>query len=231
MNAEYEVPSLGRGGGGAMWLACLLLASLLAAACRSQSPEPPAPMQTASASVIRPGDRVFMYVEGERTLSDTFTVRPSGSIELPAVGSIALAGVPRSEVQGHITTQLERYLKKPIVRAHALVRVGVVGEVARPGFYAVPPGAGVADALASAGGLTQDARVDAMRVDRDGRTVSSSETVRRALSSGASLDQIGIASGDQFVVPPRKDPDRTLRLIGVLATIPAAFLAIAALNR
>jgi polysaccharide export outer membrane protein len=158
-------------------------------------------------------------------------VQPNGALELPTVGTISLAGVPRSQLQTHLRTSLGKFLRQPVVRAHALVRVGVLGEVAKPGFYAVPPDAGVADALASAGGLTQTARVEQMRVDRDGKTVANDVSVRRALASGTTLDQLGIASGDQFVVPPRKDPERAIRIIGVLVTVPAAILAIVALNR
>jgi protein involved in polysaccharide export with SLBB domain len=214
----------------------VVLVSMITAvgACgtRALPPGPITPKPAeASSGVIRPGDRVVMYVEGERALSDTFIVRSTGAIDLPALGAVTVAGVPRSGVQSHLNMQLARYLKKPILRAHALVRVGVLGEVARPGFYTVPPEAGVADALASAGGPTKDARVDGMHVDRDGRTVTAVDKVQRALASGTTLDQLGITSGDQFVVPPRKDPDRMLRLIGVFATIPAAILAIVALNR
>jgi protein involved in polysaccharide export with SLBB domain len=204
---------------------------LISAACRS-APEPaPSPSVVQPPSLtIAAGDRIYMYVEGERALSDTFTVRPNGAIDLPMIGSVQVSGVRRTDVQSHLTTQLSRYLKSPVVRANAFVRVGVLGEVARPGFYAVPPEAGVADMLASAGGPTQVAKVESMRVDRDGRVVTSDGEVRRALSKGTSISQLGVTSGDQFVVP-RRDPDRSLRTLAVLATIPAAILGIMAISR
>ena len=46
------------------------------------------------------------------------------------------------------------------------VRVSVLGAVARAGAYVVDPGAGVADALANAGGLTEFAHRDRIYVLR-----------------------------------------------------------------
>src|SRR2546425_1957900 len=46
---------------------------------------------------FQPGDRILLLVEGEKELSDTFTVGPQRDILLPNTGTVSLQGVLRSE--------------------------------------------------------------------------------------------------------------------------------------
>ena len=114
------------------------------------------------------GDRILLLVEGDSALSDTFTVVAGPALHLPNVGEISLAGVRRPDLEMYLTRELGRYLKDPVVHARALIRVSVLGEVERPGFYAVPLDLVLADALMVAGGPTQDAKVDQLRILRGG---------------------------------------------------------------
>src|SRR5687767_10452918 len=98
------------------------------------------------------GDRVLLTVEGDSVLSDTFTVVAGPALRLPDIGEISLAGVARSGLEAHLTRELGRYIKDPVVEARALIRVSVAGEVTRPGFYAVPIDLVLPDALMLAGG-------------------------------------------------------------------------------
>ena len=103
------------------------------------------------------GDRILLHVEGDSVLSDTFTVVAGPALRLPNIGDISLAGVPRADVEAHLTRELGRFIKDAVVQARALIRVSVVGEVMRPGYYAVPIDLVLADALMVAGGATKDA--------------------------------------------------------------------------
>lgn len=183
------------------------------------------------ASTLHPGDRILLLVEGERTLSDTFTVRAGPAITLPNIGVISLAGVPLPDLNRYLTEQIGRYLKAPVVHATALVRVGVIGEVAKPGFYALPFDAVIADALTAAGGLTRDASVSQIHLQRGTTDVRDDTAIRLAMERGATLDEVGVAGGDQFVVPRNRDTERLIRILGVLVTIPAAIIALAQVAR
>jgi polysaccharide export outer membrane protein len=184
-----------------------------------------------AATGLRPGDRILLAVEGERALSDTFTVGVGPSVELPVLGTVSLAGVPRRDVERHLTTAIAAYVRAPTVHARALVRIGVIGEVARPGFYALPYDAVIADALTAAGGLTRDARVPKIRLERGGAETRDADAIRLALERGATLDEVGVAGGDQIVVPRNRDTERIARIVGVLITIPAAIIALTQLSR
>ena len=81
-----------------------------------------------------PGDRIQLVVVGDTALSKTFSVRPDTTIELPNIDPISLHGVLRSELDGYLDQKLRKYLTDPDVQARSLIRLAVVGEVARPGL-------------------------------------------------------------------------------------------------
>lgn len=173
------------------------------------------------------GDRILLRVEGEAQLSDTFTVTAGPALALPVLGSIPLAGVTRAAIQPYLTTQLGRFIKDPVVHARALVRVAVLGEVAKPGFYAVPTDLVLSDALMVAGGPTRDANMAALRIDRSGDRMGAA-AIRNALTRGTTLDDLGLHSGDGILVPrqPRHDAEGTVRTLALLLTIPATIFGL-----
>ena len=167
---------------------------------------------------FRPGDRVWLVVEGEpqlpdrpepaqpprtieRQLSDTFTVGPARELTLPVIGVISLRGVLRAELEPYLTQQIASSVKDPVVHAKSLIRVSVSGAVAKPGFYFLPADAALSDALTAAGGPTQDAKLDKLRVERSGRRILQGKELRLAFSDGRTLDEMRLQAGDQFIVP------------------------------
>jgi protein involved in polysaccharide export with SLBB domain len=147
-------------------------------------------------------------------------------LPLPVVGAIPLTGVRRTEIETYLTQQLGRYLKNPVVHARVLVRLGVLGEVTNPGFYAVPSGAVVSDALMAAGGPTKDAKFSSASIERDGKGLYVGSAFQDAVSRGMTIDAMGLHTGDRIVVPRRHDVESTFRIIGILAGVPLAILAI-----
>jgi polysaccharide export outer membrane protein len=171
---------------------------------------------------IQPGDRVLLRVTGEPTLSDTFTVTQGPALDLPALGTVPLAGVARDSIQRHLTAFLSRYLNTPIVRAEVLLRLGIIGEVTRPGFYALPAGAVLEDLIMTAGGMTRDARFERSRLERNEAVLLRGEEVERAVASGRTLDALGLRSGDALPIPRRPDPERRVRSITAVIALPVA---------
>jgi polysaccharide export outer membrane protein len=178
------------------------------------------------------GDRILLHVEGDSALSDTFTVVAGPAVRLPAIGEISLAGVPRAGLEAHMTRELGRYLKDPVVQARALIRVSVLGEVIRPGFYAVPIDLVLADALMIAGGATQTARVDQLSILRGDTPLWSGNQLQKEIARGATLDELGIRAGDRIQVPAQRDPEARWRVIGIIiGTVATAVGVIALTNR
>ena len=64
---------------------------------------------------------------------------------------------PSLGAHGQIRDHLAQFVKEPIVRTTPLVRVGVLGNVGRPGFFYSPADRPLSDVLMLAGGPGQDA--------------------------------------------------------------------------
>lgn len=175
------------------------------------------------------GDRILLQVEGDSQFTHTFTVGPGPALSLPVIGEISLVGVRRAEVEAHLTRELARYVRDPVVHAQALIRVSIMGEVEHPGFYSLPVDAVLADALMQAGGPTREAMVSAMRIERGGKPLFGADSLQLAFTRGLTVDQVGLRDDDRFVVPrlTTHDTERTWRILGIiLATIPAAIYAL-----
>jgi protein involved in polysaccharide export with SLBB domain len=152
---------------------------------------------------FQPGERIWMRVDSEPALSDTFTVTTAGTVALPTPVNheIPLRGVLRSELQGYLAQQLSQYLRNPALRARALVRVSVQGGVVRPGYYAVPADALVADALMAAGGTLPTAKPGKMQLERGGARLLDGKELAQAIAQGRTLDDLNVQDGDQLVIP------------------------------
>ena len=196
--------------------------SLAAGALPAQPQAPPA----ATAVGVRVGDRIILKVEGETQLSDTFTVTAGPALILPLVGSISLAEVRRENVEKLLTTEIGKFIRNPVVKARLLVRVAILGEVGKPGFYAVPIDALVSDVIMMAGGITKDSRTKDARIERNGVTTWRPESLRVAVRDSRTLTQLGVQPEDAFVVPKKFDWEKVGRITSMVIMIPVAVLGI-----
>ena len=198
---------------------------------------PPDEKDGAIAKVIRerlangdflPGDRIQLVIVGDTALSKTFSVRPDTTIELPNIDPISLHGVLRSELDGYLDQKLRKYLTNPDVQARSLIRLAVVGEVARPGFYDLPPDAAASEVIVTAGGLSPAGDPQRTVVKRNNETIYNKYQVRQFYIDGASLDEMGLHTGDQFNVG-RRGSTNVLPIIAAVSGIAFAVAAFAGL--
>jgi len=198
-------------------------------ASRSMAPEHSAGVaESESAGEFQIGDRILLVVEGDTALTDTFTVHTGPAITLPTIGEMTLKGIRRSEVEAYLTDRIGHFVKEPSVHAKALVRLAIEGEVAHPGFYAVPTDVVLSDALMAAGGLTQEAKMSSLRIDRAGREVMDQEKLQFAVAQGSTLDDLGLRAGDRIYIPRmvHRDAESNFRILAILLTIPVGVYTI-----
>jgi protein involved in polysaccharide export with SLBB domain len=160
----------------------------------------PRPRSSAD-GIIRVGDRIVLKVDGETQLSDTFTVSAGPALVLPVVGSIPLVSVRREDIERQLTAEIAKFIRSPSVRAHVLLRLAVLGEVARPGFYVLPIDALVNDALMLAGGPTKDAKIETLRIQRTGQTTWPPDSLRIAMAQGLTFAQLDVQPEDVLFMP------------------------------
>ena len=177
---------------------------------------------------FRPGDRIVLVYETDADHRDTLVVRSGGLVEMPWQSTINVNGVLRSEVQPLVAAEVLRFVKADRVDVTPLVRLGVLGEVARPGYFAFSSDMPVTEALMSAGGPTSLADMRRTIVRRFGREVNTPDETGRAISSGLTLDQFGLSAGDELVIGQRRQStlNPVVTTIGVVASLVTAYVAL-----
>src|SRR5687768_12584550 len=117
------------------------------------------------------GDRILVTVRGGGGFSDTLTVRSGRQLQLPQLAPLSLEGVLRSELLPRLTAHLSQFLRDPVVTARPLLRVGILGQVVRPGYYYASADLPLSDVLMSAGGPASDADLTKISVRRGTQTI------------------------------------------------------------
>lgn len=146
------------------------------------------------------GDKIMISVVGETQFTDSFVVAPGRMLTLPGTQPVPLQGILRHEAEAYLTEQLKRVLRNPEVKIVPMIRLSVLGQVGRPGFYQFPADMVIADAIMQAGGPTGGANPSESTVKRSGTEIVSEEEFALALERGQTLDQLNLRAGDEMVV-------------------------------
>jgi polysaccharide export outer membrane protein len=116
-----------------------------------------------SALVLGPGDEVEITVYGAPDLSAHTRVSADGTIAIPLIGYVRVAGLSSNEAKEAIETKLRQnnVVNNPqvsvYVKEYTSSQISVAGEVTRPGVYSALGPHRLFDILQTAGGLTEKA--------------------------------------------------------------------------
>jgi len=128
-----------------------------------------------SDSKLGVGDTVHITVFQQADLTSDARISERGTVSMPLLGEVKVAGLSQAEAARLIASELKKgkYLNNPQVTvALATLRsrqVSVLGQVARPGRYALDDTSSqLVDVLAAAGGVTPTG-ADSAIVMRDGK--------------------------------------------------------------
>lgn len=121
--------------------------------------------------VIGAGDLLSIQVWEQDKMSTKGRVRDDGKISFPLLHDVSVAGKTPNTVADELEAALKPYMLVPKVNVAVEearpLTVSVIGQVARPGQYVIERGAGVAQVLAAAGGLSVFAHKDRIFVVRE----------------------------------------------------------------
>lgn len=150
------------------------------------------------------GDRIVVTLLGSTPFNDTISVRVGKMLPLPRMGEVPLDGVLRSELNARISGHLAKFLRDSSVKATPLVRLAVLGEVQRPGFYYTGADVLVSDMLMKAGGPAGDADLNKVVIRRSGDVIWNAQDTRTAMTDGLSLERLHLRAGDEIYVGAQK---------------------------
>lgn len=159
-------------------------------------------------SVIRAGDRIQITVWGYPKFNTTTTVDQYGTITVPLVGEVIVAGLTVHELSGELKQRLSEYVKGNvrITISHVGIseQVSVMGAVTRQGNYSVLTERSLVSLLSQAGGTTTDADLNAIKIYRQGsRSNVTKVDLADYLRSGNIQYVPRVHPGDIVFVPER----------------------------
>ena len=166
--------------------------------------------------VLHPGDMVKVTVWRNQEMSGDFMVGVNGALRHPLYQEVPIAGIPLYQVEQRLTQFLTKYEQNPQLVVEPLFKVTVGGEVRLPNLYPLPRTTTVSQAVAQAGGVTQDGRLDKIDLYRGGQKIEMDLTE----ASGRWANE-PIQSGDQIIVTKKSNFVRNvfLPLVGVAGAV------------
>jgi polysaccharide biosynthesis/export protein len=158
--------------------------------------------------VLGPGDVMEIAVYRQDDLNKKIQIPPDGRIFYPFVGEVQAAGMSVVRLRDTITEGLSPYVMNPqvsvAVTALRSEKVFILGEVERPGIFALEAGMSVLEAISGAGGFTPDAKWSNVLLIRNGldKPQMASLNLKETLKRGNLSQNVTLASGDILYVPP-----------------------------
>jgi polysaccharide export outer membrane protein len=160
------------------------------------------------------GDVLEVIVFGNDDLSRTTTVQTTGSISLPLLGEVPVAGLTVSEAKQKLTSLLARdFLVNPMVdvkvKEYQSQFVTVLGEVNSPGRKGLRGRTRLIDVLVDAGGFTPRASGEVSITRAEGTFDGGSHVMRLRFGSASpsAIDQINmelvLRNGDLIMALPK----------------------------
>jgi polysaccharide export outer membrane protein len=155
--------------------------------------------------VVGFGDEILLRMWGPETFNSQLTVDRSGSIYIPKVGAIHVAGLRFDDLQKQITTEMGRTYRNFNVSVNLgrlrSIQVYVVGEARRPGAYTISSLSTVLNALFASGGPNVQGSQRHIQIRRAGQTLPDFDLYDLVLRGDKSKD-IRLESGDTIFIPP-----------------------------
>ena len=163
---------------------------------------------------LGPGDQLQIEVWGASEANITQKVTPDGYISIPNVGPINVNGLTVQAATNRIKSKLSQIYSgmgttnvnlstdvKVSLGQIRTIQVNIMGEVARPGTYALSSFSTVFHALYKAGGMSQMGSLRNIKVVRGGRTVATVDVYDYIIYRRSHSD-IRLQEGDVILASP-----------------------------
>lgn len=160
-------------------------------------------------TIVGPGDVFTMEIVGEKDLPREYTIASDGTVDLPFVQTLDVAGLEPQEIARLIRQRLieKKILTDPSVivqvKEYNSRSVILLGQVSKPGTFPLTSGLTLIQAISLAGGLTSIANDDRVTLTR--KVGNKTQTVVLsvdAITSGEAED-IPLQAGDRIYVYER----------------------------
>jgi protein involved in polysaccharide export with SLBB domain len=154
---------------------------------------------------LGPGDQLLIRGWGTVDIDYRATIDRNGTISIPTIGSIVLAGVKAGEAEGVVRSAIGRLYKGVTVSVNfgqlRAMTVYVVGQARRPGTYTVSSLSTLVTALFASGGPNANGTMRRVQVKRSGK-VAAELDLYSFIAKGDKSADIKLLDGDTIYIPP-----------------------------
>jgi polysaccharide export outer membrane protein len=154
--------------------------------------------------IVGPGDQLLVRLWGPVSFNGELTVDSGGSVYIPQVGGIQVAGLRVDELDAKISNVVRhtfRNFSLSVNLGHLRsIQVYIVGEARRPGAFTVSALSTVLNVLFTSGGPNVNGSLRRIEVRRGGATISTLDLYDLLLKGDRSRD-IRLQSGDTIFIP------------------------------
>jgi len=159
---------------------------------------------------LGPGDLFQLEIVGEPDLPKEYQVAADGTVTLPYIHTVKVEGLEPQQLAAEVRQKLmdQKILTDPsvvvTVKEYRSKVVTLLGQVQRPGSFALAPGMTLIHAVSLAGGFTSIAQTTAVNVARTTADKTTKTVVVNVedIYEGRSQD-IPLQPGDRIYVPER----------------------------
>ncbi|MEM9906661.1 MAG: SLBB domain-containing protein [Cyanobacteria bacterium P01_D01_bin.44] len=171
-----------------------------------------------SSYLLGPGDRLSLSFFNVPEYDGEEQVLVDGSVNLPLIGKLPVAGLTLEDATQTIQNAYANYLRTPLITVDLIaprpIRIGISGEVNRPGSYEIPLTDGESDAVLEwptvveaiklSGGITDQANVRQIEILRP-QPLGGQQAIQidfwEILNTGNIQNDITLRHGDAIHIP------------------------------
>ncbi len=183
------------------------------------------------AQTLLPGDgvKIIFYNISDHITGDYY-IQDNGDISLPYLGQIAAANKNIDSVRSEIIGKYSKLYRNPEITVLPLIKINILGQVNKPGYYYVTGVEKLSDLIAEAGGTTTEADLTNIYITRKDKEFKING--KKIIEKGSKLDDIGLQSGDQIFISRKwLNGSNTTIIISVVSAVTSILAAIIYTNR
>ncbi len=157
--------------------------------------------------ILGVGDTIEISVYRQDDLQRTVKIDLSGRIMFPLIGDIEAADKSIFKLRDEIKERLSKYIIDPQVFVNVTTvqsqKIMVLGEVNNPGIFTLDSDVSVIEAIARAGGTTNDAKLKNVLLIRkeQEKLAMTSLNLKKAFKEGDISQNVSLINGDVIYLP------------------------------
>lgn len=154
------------------------------------------------------GDILKIQVTGQKSYTDSFSINGDGSISLPDIGKLVIAGLALDQASSLISSKINSsYIGSEVFTSLDKIRdinILVTGNANNPGIYTLTGNSNILHAISSAGGISEYGSYREINLIRNNEVVETLDVYDLLIHGKYNINK-RLRSGDVIFVEPRKN--------------------------